>query len=45
MEFFWVCFEKFWCSDMKFIETWNIHDADSNGNPDAHNCTNNELER
>ena len=31
---FWVYFEKFWCSDANFIETWNTHDADLNGHPD-----------
>ena len=42
---FWACFKNFWCSVMKFVETWNIHDEVSNGNPEIYNRTNNGLER
>ena len=44
-DIFWVCFKKFWCSDMKFVETWKTHDEYSNGHPEIHDRTNNGLER
>ena len=42
---FWAYFKRFWCSDDKFIATWNIHDEKTNGYPDIHNRANNRLER
>ena len=42
---FWVCFEKFWCSDEKFITTWKTYDDEKNKCHDVHNHANNGLQR
>ena len=45
MGVFWKYFKRFWCSDDKFIATWNINDPQNEEHLELVNRTNNALER
>ena len=42
---FWKYFKKHWCSDKKYIATWNINEPSNEGYLELINRTNNALER
>ena len=42
---FWKYFKKHWCSDEKYIATWNINEPSNEGHIELINRTNNALER